>query len=107
MKLEQKFLSYYVCDLTRELDKLAGINEERDWIYHYLMADPYSLKNKEFPLRVPGGTIGGVWLDEENRIKEISIDTGYVVKTYPANVNEIVQKYIGTFVDFGNVKIKN
>lgn len=107
MKLEHKITSDYVCDLTKELDKLAGIDEERDWLYHYLMVDKFAIEHNCLPLRVPGGTVGGVWYDEEHRITKIDIVTGYVVETCPDDVKERVQKYIGTVIDFGNVKIKN
>lgn len=92
----------YRCELTKELDFLAKLTDEGfyDVFYHYILADCWCKKEKCLAIRVPGGTVGGIWLDEENRIKEISIDTGYVVKTYPDNINELVQKYIGEVIEY-------
>ena len=47
-------------------------------------------------IRIPGGTVGGIKLDENNVIKEIKINTDYVVRTYPDDVEEIMNnEFIG------------
>lgn len=110
MRLEHEHLSDYVCDLTKDLDKWAGLDtneEDRDWLYHYLMVDDFALSHKCLPLRVPGGTVGGVWYDEFNRISKIDIDTNYVIKTYPENIKALIsEKYVGTVINFEGVNIK-
>ena len=46
-------------------------------------------------IRVPGGTVGSIFLDDDHNIKEIFIDPNDVVKSYPANINKQVRKFIG------------
>lgn len=100
MKLKHKrgsgILSEYLCDLTDELDALAKLDNGKEFhLYHYIIVDDYGMKEKCLAIRVHGGTVGGLWFDENNIITKISIDTKYVVKSYPENVEEIVQKYVG------------
>ena len=52
------------------------------------------MNNKCLAIRVPGGTVGGIWIDKNNMITKIVIDTNYVVKTYPDDVNDLMVKYI-------------
>lgn len=85
--------SEYISELTDELDKLAGFNNDECRLYHYILVD--NCGDRCFPIRIHGGTVGGIWYDEKNIITKISIDVGYVVKSYPSNVNEIIEKYVG------------
>ena len=48
---------------------------------------------------MPGGTVGGIYFDN-NIITKIVIDTNYVVKTYPANVNELIQRFVGEVIEW-------
>lgn len=92
----------YVCELTKELDSLAKLTEKEfyDFFYHYIVADNYCKKEKCLAVRVPGGTVGGIWIDDNNVITKIVIDTDYVVKTYPSNVNELVQRFVGEVIEY-------
>lgn len=98
MKLTKKphgLMEEYFCDLTRDLDTLAGIKPESH-IKHYILADDYAIKEKILAIRIPGGTVGALYFDDNNTITNIIIDTKYVVRTYADNVNEyITNKYIG------------
>ena len=98
MKLTKKphgIMEEYFCDLTRDLDTLAGIKPE-SYRKHYILADDYAIKEKILAIRIPGGTVGALYFDDNNTITNIIIDTKYVVRTYPDNVNEyICNKYIG------------
>ena len=91
----------YECELTRELDRLSGIDtkEYYEHFSHYILTDRLSKKDKCYPVRVPGGTVGGVWVDDDNVITKIVIDTNYVVKTYPEDVNEQMKKFIGQKIE--------
>jgi hypothetical protein len=89
-----KYLDDYYCNITDMLDKEAKLNTD-SFFKHYVMIDKHSHEIKCLPIRVPGGTVGGIWYDDEYRITKIVIDTNYVVKSYPENINDIMQKYIG------------
>lgn len=101
MKLQNKagkgILSEYLCELTTELDKLAKLDNSDDVfkLFHYIIINNIGIKEKCFAIRVYGGTVGGIWFDDNNIITKIYIDTDYVIKSYPANINETIQKYIG------------
>ena len=86
----------FVCNLTRELDKVSGIAADQHYslFHHYVLADEQCMNNKCLAIRVPGGTVGGIWIDKNNMITKIVIDTNYVVKTYPDDVNDLMEKYI-------------
>lgn len=105
MKLINKYkypnskMNEYFCDITSELDKLAGINSSPHR-KHYVLADNYCIGNKCLPIRIPGGTLGEIAFDDDNTITRICVDTDYVVKTYPADVNENIQKFIGQKIEF-------
>lgn len=92
----------YICSLTKELDNLSGLSKEgnTDIFRHYILADEGCRKRNCFPIRVPGGTVGGITLDENNVITDIAIDTDYVIATYPKNINELVKKFVGERIVF-------
>ena len=104
MKLEIKTRDYtckeYYCDITRELDELANLSSE--WFKHYILVCKNSNTNTgfDFIIRVPGGTLGAILLDENMVITKIIIDTNYVVKSYPKDVGKIINdKYVGTKIE--------
>ena len=53
-------LQEYYCDLTREIDRLLGLSPDQYW-KHYILADSTMLKDKCLAIRIPGGTVGGIW----------------------------------------------
>ena len=57
----------YVCDITKELDKLAWTQEKYryDKYSHYILDDNVLRKDKYLAIRVPGGTVGNVDYDDE------------------------------------------
>ena len=93
-------LSEYLCEITSELDELAGFHKEETILHHYIILDELSESEKCLPIRVYGGTTGGITLDENNIITKIEIDTNYVVKTYDNEVNEKMKKYIGEKLEY-------
>lgn len=83
-------------ELTKELDTLAGFSSNEDNLFkHYVLIDKLSSIDKQYAIRVPGGTVGYVKVDDNYIIRMIHVDLDYVVKTYPHNVNETIQKYVG------------
>ena len=104
MKLEPRCewdKTSFRCDLTYALDDAAMLDELPcyDLHHHYILIDRIALKEKILPIRVPGGTVGAIFIDEHNKIIMIQIDRDYVVKTYPPNTNEIIAKFIGQTIE--------
>ncbi|MBQ8570319.1 MAG: hypothetical protein IJ444_02275 [Kiritimatiellae bacterium] len=91
----------FQCALTKELDSLSKMDTSKyyDMFHHYILVDQIGLKEKCLAIRVPGGTVGGIWIDENNAITKIHVDTDYVVKTYPSNINELMQKFVGEVIE--------
>lgn len=87
--------------MTKELDKVSGIsgNQRYRFFHHYILVEKWCIKEKCFAIRVPGGTVGEIWIDKNNMITKIVIDTNYVVKTYLDDVNDLMEKYIGEKVE--------
>lgn len=104
MKLEQRILGCkeYRCDLTKELDDMSDISQKHYYnrFYHYILADEWCKNKKCLVIRVPGGTVGGIYFDDNNTITKIVVDTNYVVKTYPTNVNELIQRFVGEVIEW-------
>lgn len=104
MKLQQCFSCYKGCrcNLTKELDDMSGISKYHHYnmFYHYILADEWCRNQKCLAIRVPGGTVGSIYFDDNDVITKIVIDTNYVVKTYPANINELIQKFVGEVIEW-------
>lgn len=89
----------FVCELTKDLDGITLLDHDDttyNLFHHYLVIDDYTLNHTEdgIPIRVPGCTVGGLWIDENKRI--INIDIGYSnLMKYPESVKEKINKYIG------------
>lgn len=81
---------------------LAHLTEQDNYefFHHYILIDNCSRREKCLNIRVPGGTVGGVWIDDNNVITKIKIDTNYVVESYQSNVNEVIQKFVGEEIEW-------
>lgn len=104
MKLELRnnwCTTEFRCDLTRRLDELSQLNQSPyyDLYHHYILIDKIALEEQILAIRVPGGTVGAIWIDENNKIVMVKVDKDYVVKTYPLNVNEIIAEFIGETIE--------
>lgn len=93
-----RFENVVIKEITTELDRLAGLKPERPW-KHYVLASDEPRHDECLLIRVPGGTVGSIWINEDHVITNILIDTDYVVKTYSADVNEQMQKFIDRKID--------
>lgn len=107
MKLINKYadsrhskMNEYYCEITTELDKLVGLDLNGHW-KHYVLCD---YGDGSLPIRIPGGTLGSIEYDENKIITKIHVCTDYVVKTYPDDVNEQLQKFIGQKIEIGEAK---
>ena len=67
---------------------------------HYILADDSMINDKILAIRIPGGTIGGVWFDDDYVITKILVDTEYyVVKKYPKDLNEKLKHFVGEKIE--------
>lgn len=89
------------CDLTRRLDELSKISQSPYYslYHHYIVVDKIALEEQILAIRVPGGTVGAIWIDGNNKIVGIQIDRDYVVKTYPLNTHEVIAEFIGETIE--------
>lgn len=95
-------MTEYRCSLTEKLDDWSGLSG-KDHCYmfrHYILLDKTGKKEKCLAIRVPGCTVGSIHYDDNNVITDITIDTGYVIETYPDNVNELVKEFIGEKIEW-------
>ena len=84
----------YYCKITDHLDLF--LKTENPIFRHYIMTDNDPVTGKRFyAIRVPGGTVGYIQLDDHNVIEKIFIDRDYVVKSYPLHINAIMEEYVG------------
>lgn len=94
-KIQRGEITTWTCDLTKFLDQVAGLDEK----LHYIIKNSFMLSDDEGPtayhIRVPGGTVGGIWVDVDYNIRRIFIDTDCVVESYPEDINEQVKKFVG------------
>lgn len=92
-------LQEYYCDLTKELDNIIGLSQEQHW-KHYVLAEDSMIKDRVLAIRIPGGTVGGIWIDDNGVITKVSVDTEYyVAKKYPKDVNEKLKHYVGEKIE--------
>ena len=108
MKVTQSrgFTHEFTCELTEELDKLAGLSSVA-LFHHYLLVDKIGIQDRVIPLRVQGGTVGCVHLAQDsNKIVEIDVYMNYVVNTYPADVLKHLDKFISQVLELDEEVIK-
>lgn len=104
MKLEPKskvgdMIDCY-CELTTTLDELSGLTDKKSLFKHYIMVDGLTKRDQCMAIRVPGGTVGAIYYNDDKIITDIVIDTNYVIKSYVENVNEIIkEKYVGIIIE--------
>ena len=100
MELENKYvgskyneLREYFCELTEFLDDIT--ERKRYSLRHYILALSCDFADGVLPIRLPGRTVGGVFLDKDNVITKVQIDGNYYKDIYPRNINEMLEKYVG------------
>lgn len=102
----RSFKDQFVCKLTKDIDQITGIGNDHilsDY-GHYIYIDDYEWKHLNEPLaiRVPGCTVGALWLDEDHKISNIELYNGRIMK-YPSDINETMKKYIGVELTHENL----
>ena len=100
MELENKYvgskyneLHEYFCELTEFLDNIT--EKKRLSRRHYILALSCDFADGALPIRLPGSTVGGVFLDKDNVITKVQIDGNYYKDIYSRNINEMLERYVG------------
>lgn len=89
----------YVCELTKFLDQFR----DGSWmpLRHYMIASKLEFADGILPIRLPGCTVGAVYLDENRTIRKVVIEGNAYKALYPENINEQVATYIGQSITVG------
>lgn len=100
MELENKYAGSeynsfceYFCELTEFLDNIT--EKKRLSRRHYILAHQCDFKDGALPIRLPGCTVGGVFIDKNSVITKVIIDGNYYKDMYPKNINEMLERYVG------------
>lgn len=83
----------YFCELTEFLDNI--IEKKRPSRRHYVLGLPCNFSGGVLPIRLPGSTVGGVFLDKDKVITKVQIDGNYYKDIYPEGINEMLEEYVG------------
>ena len=90
----------YRCDVTFLLDDESDITKDiTHMFYHYIIANINDLKDKILPIRIPGGTIGAIEIDDDRRITSIKLNSDNVLVKYPNNIAHLLEKYVGEIIE--------
>lgn len=98
LEKRRTFSDQFYCNITKELDLLTGIQtkDNNGFFRHYILSDEWCSKERCLAIRLPGRTVGGVWITEDNVIYKI------VVCDYDGkedkDINDKIQKYIGCVI---------
>ena len=89
----------YVCELTEFLDQFR----DESWmpLRHYIIASELEFADGILPIRLPGCTVGAIYLDENRAIRKVVIEGNAYKALYPENINELVATYIGQSITVG------
>ena len=100
MELENKYVGSeynsfceYFCELTEFLDNIT--EKKRLSRRHYILALSCNFADGVLPIRLPGSTVGGVFIDKDNIITKVQIDGNYYKDIYPKNINKMLERYVG------------
>ena len=100
MELENKYVGSkynsfceYFCELTEFLDNIT--ERKRYSLRHYILALSCDFADGVLPIRLPGSTVGGVFVDKDHVIIKVLIDGNYYKDIYPKDINEMLERYVG------------
>lgn len=83
----------YFCELTEFLDNIT--EKKRLSRRHYILGKPCDFAEGVLPIRLPGSTVGGVFVDKDHVIIKVLIDGNYYKNIYPEDINEMLEGYVG------------
>ena len=96
---EYENVKKYFCNITKVLqiyeDEVFGNNSRKIFI----SITEEALKNRVFTIDMVGASLGTIWLDKDNCITDIKIDDYYVGYSFPENINDKLEKYIGQMIN--------
>lgn len=104
IRLEQRTVPKareYRCIITKKLDEITGIADKQHiygMFHHYVLADKYCKDKKCLAIRIPGRTIGAIFIDN-NTITKVTIDRA-AMSTYPADINDQMQEFVGMSMEW-------
>ena len=88
---------FRVNEITKFLDMYAETNR---MFSHYIVYEKPMFEDIIL-IRVPGGTVGNIFIDKDNVITKIKIDTKYCVEYTDDNIEDIINdKFVGKVYDF-------
>lgn len=100
MELENKYAGSeynsfceYFCELTEFLDNIT--EKKRPLRRHYILGKPCDFAEGVLPIRLPGSTVGGVFVDKDHVIIKVLIDGNYYKDIYPKDINKMLERYVG------------
>ena len=100
MELENKYAGSeynsfceYFCELTEFLDNIT--EKKRLSRRHYILAHPCDFRDGSLPIRLPGCTVGGIFINKNSVITKVLIDGNYYKDIYPKDINETLERYVG------------
>lgn len=105
MRIRNKTPNEFWCELSMELDNLCGIHSyQTRFSRHYVYVDKVYLKENILVIRVPGRSMGGIYLDDSNKIIDIKIDRESNLILYPENIEELLKdKFLGVEVELNEI----
>lgn len=95
---ENSVMGGYCSELTAELDKYVVCKPDKGH-RHYVLADKFFVTERCLPIRFPGTTIGGIYLDENENISRVTINARWVGTVYPADINEWLKRFVGERIE--------
>lgn len=100
MELENKYAGSeynsfceYFCELTELMDNIT--EKRRLSRRHYILAKPCDFAEGVLPIRLPGSTVGSVFINKNNVITKVQIDGNYYKDIYPKDINKMLERYVG------------
>lgn len=112
---EKGFRDDLICSLTKFMDKYLLYKTNLFYTYIYNDLTIFSNKNElQIAFRVPGATRGGIVLERLNhnqfKIKQFRFNEDVCFgefKCYDERLRTDIQKFVGSILDFSNVKLLN
>ena len=89
-------------EITEFLDEHAKTNE---MFKHYTVCAKCMFVNNIILIKVPGSTVGNIFIDKDNVITAITINTNYCVEYTDDNIEDMVNdKFVGQVYDLGKYR---